>query len=313
MTSTASAQAGVNIHRSIGRHVDKEFDWNAFPRSESYPRLQRGQMRYVGAGGSPKIDDPSTLPPDHFTLSMINLPPGHYGASHYHDDCEEVFLGLDGLVTVGMTWDDVVLETFLGPKDLMLLPIGRPHAYRTDTLEPSRLSIMVGNKRPHPPIYVAHPNQTEHSATFGALPGKTQKYSPLSTDPRHLEFGKYLVRYNELPVHWNEAGFGWKEYVGGDALPAAGFRENLIHLSRGQGVQLYQRAVEDVYLVLEGVVTVGWEVDGRIQEASLGPKDVVFNPAGRAHYFRNDGFHDAQFMMVVGTAEREDVKFSPYR
>jgi len=36
---------------------------------------------------------------------------------------------------------------------------------------------------------------------------------------------------------------------------------------------------------------------------------VIFNPAGRLHYFRNDGLTDAEFMVLVGTPKAEDVKF----
>jgi mannose-6-phosphate isomerase-like protein (cupin superfamily) len=83
----------------------------------------------------------------------------------------------------------------------------------------------------------------------------------------------------------------------------------LVHLPKGCGVQLYEREVEDVYFVLEGVVTAGWEEGGRIYEERLGPKDVIFNPPGRRHYFRNDGVEDAQFMMVVGSPKPEKVAF----
>ena len=35
----------------------------------------------------------------------------------------------------------------------------------------------------------------------------------------------------------------------------------------------------------------------------------ALNRAGRAHYFRNDGVADAEFMLLVGTARAEDVRF----
>ena len=63
----------------IRRHTDKSFDWDAFPGSRGFPELERAQMRYIGAGGSPKADDPSTLKPGQFTLSLVyrsaNTPP----------------------------------------------------------------------------------------------------------------------------------------------------------------------------------------------------------------------------------------------
>jgi mannose-6-phosphate isomerase-like protein (cupin superfamily) len=305
-----NADLTPSMHRFVGRHVDKQFDWNAFPRSQGFPRLQRGQMRYIGTGGSPKVDDPDTLKAEHFTLSIVSLPATHFGASHYHDDCEEVFLGLDGLTTIGFTYGDEVIELALGPKDLLFLPVGLPHAYRNDTQESTRISIMVGHAKPHAPIYVAHPTQSDRADAFGAAPGKTFRYSSTSDDPRHVQIREGLIRYAECPVLWDPAGFGRKIYVGEGGVRPGNFREDLIHLPVGKGVMAYQRDVEDAYFVLEGVVTVGWEEEGRVVEERLGPKDLIFNPAGRRHYFRNDGFGDAQFMMVVGTAAREDVVFA---
>jgi oxalate decarboxylase/phosphoglucose isomerase-like protein (cupin superfamily) len=84
-----------------------------------------------------------------------------------------------------------------------------------------------------------------------------------------------------------------------------------ILLPKDVAVRSYARAVEDVYFVLKGCVTVGWEDTGRKVEERLGPRDAIFNPPGRVHYFRNDGGADATFMMLVGTAEAEDVRFRP--
>jgi hypothetical protein len=54
----------------IGRHTEKSFDWDAFPGSRGFPELARAQMRYIGAGGSPKADDPSTLKPGRFHVEF---------------------------------------------------------------------------------------------------------------------------------------------------------------------------------------------------------------------------------------------------
>lgn len=309
MATQSAHPDAASLDDFVSRFREKLFDWNAFPRSKGHPTLQRGQMRHIGAGGSPKVHDPDTLPPTHFTLSIINLPPGHFGAAHYHDDCEEIFLGLDGCTTVGFVFDDEVIELTLGPKDLLMLPPHLPHGYRNDSLEPTRFSVMVGAGRPNLPIYTAHPTQSARALAFGAAPGKTLRYSARSGDPRMHALRANLVRYAEQPVHRHPAGFAWKTYVGRGAAPAGNFREDLIHLPAGVGVAPYERSVEDAYYVLEGELTVGWEIDGAVVERRLGVRDVVLTPPGRRHYFRNDGFRDAEFMMVVGTREPEDVAF----
>ncbi|HXP29992.1 MAG TPA: cupin domain-containing protein [Stellaceae bacterium] len=306
----AIADLQSQMRSFIGRHADKRFDWDAFPANRGFPELERAQMRYIGAGGSPKVDDRTTLKAEHFTLSLIHQPVGKYAAAHAHE-VKESFLVLQGILTVGWAWDEEVIETHLGPKDLCLNASGRPHGFRNEGIEPVLCSITVGSGRPLAPIYACHPRDHDPAiaAAFGAKPGTVHALAPDSADPRHAEFARHIVRYRQQPAQFHPADFGRKVYIGEGGAPASSYRMDLIDLPRSRGVGLYEREVEDVYLVLEGVLTVGWAEGGRVFEERLGAKDAVFNPAGRPHYFRNDGFEDAQFMMLVGTPKPEDVVF----
>ncbi len=253
-----------------GLFTEKTFDWDAFPASRGIPDLLRAQLRYIGAGGSPKTNDPTTMKAQHFTFSLVNQPVGKFAASHAHEVVEHFFI-LRGVLTVGTVWGDEVVEVRLGPKDLLLNKSGRPHGFRNDGVEPVLMQITVGSGTPEMPVHVCHPKNKdlELSRRFGAPgPEKIHLFSPDSTDRRHK-----------------------------------------VHLPRGVAIKPYARAVEDVYFVLEGAITVGWEQDGQIVERRLGERDLMFNPAGRAHYFRNDGVSDAEFTMVVGAAQPEAVKF----
>src|SRR5256885_3705034 len=189
---------------SIGRNTDKSFDWDAFPGNEGFPELARAQMRYIGAGGSPKVDDPNTLKPGAFTLSLIHQPVGKYAACHSHEVVEH-FLVVDGVLTVGWAWGDEVIETRLGPKDMVLNKAGRPHGFRNDGIEPVLMSISVGTGMPKPPGYVCHPRDSDPSVArrFGATPGKTHAFASDSDDPRHQEFARHIVRYAERRPIWN--------------------------------------------------------------------------------------------------------------
>jgi hypothetical protein len=71
MTSPPAASLRADLQRHVVRHVSKTFDWDAFPSNRGFPELERAQMRYVGAGGSPKVGEPGTLKPEHFTVSLI--------------------------------------------------------------------------------------------------------------------------------------------------------------------------------------------------------------------------------------------------
>src|ERR1700722_5864269 len=108
-TAPASDKPRSGIEDFVGRYADKVFDWQAFPASKGYPELDRAQIRYVGAGGSNKIDDPRTLPPEHFTVSIVHQPVGKYGASHAHE-VEESFTLFEGVLTVGWEFDGEVIQ-----------------------------------------------------------------------------------------------------------------------------------------------------------------------------------------------------------
>src|SRR6266436_761433 len=245
----------------IGRHTDKSFDWDAFPGSRGFADLARAQMRYIGAGGSPKADDPTTLKPGQFSLSLVHQPVGKYAACHSHEVVEH-FLVLQGVLTVGWAWRDEVIEARLGPKDMVLNQVSRPHGFRNDGVEPVLMSISVGSGMPKPPVYLCHPRDSDPSVArhFGAIPGKTHAFDPDSDDPRQQEFARHIVRHAEQRPVW-QAGFARTVYIGEDAAPPGRYRMDMVHLPRGAAIRGYARPVEDTYFVLEGCITVGWEED----------------------------------------------------
>jgi mannose-6-phosphate isomerase-like protein (cupin superfamily) len=296
----------------IGRHTDKIFDWDAFPGSRGFPELDRAQMRYIGAGGSPKVADPTTLRPGRFTLSLVHQPVGKYAACHSHEVVEH-FLVLQGALTVGWAWGEEVIEARLGPKDMVLNKAGRPHGFRNDGVEPVLMSISVGTGMPKPPVYVCHPRDSdpETARRFGAAPGKTRAFDPDSDDSRQREFARHIVRHAERRPLW-DAGFARLRYIGGDGAPPGQYRMDMIHLPKGAGVSCYSRATEDAFFVLEGCITVGWQDRGHTAEERLGPKDLMLNPPGRMHYFRNDGVTEADFLLLVGASSEEDIRFQPH-
>lgn len=299
----------------IGRHTGKSFDWDAFPGSRGFPELARAQMRYIGAGGSPKVDDPDTLKPGDFTLSLIHQPVEKYAPCHYHEVVEH-FLVLDGVLTVGWMFGGEsgaeIIEAKLGPFDMVLNQSERPHGFRNDGVGPVLMSISVGSGSPKPPVYACHPKDHNPALArrFGAMPGRTIAFDPDSDDPRQREMARYIVRHAERRPVW-QAGLARLDYVGETGAPPGGYRMEMIHLPRGVAVRGYARAVEDAYFVVDGIVTVGWEEDGDIAEQRLGRLDVIQNPPGRVRYFRNDGIADAAFMLLSGGGSGEEVRFEP--
>ena len=85
------------LERRVARFTDRVADWDAFAdaRVEGF---RRAQHRLIGAGASGK-GDPRAIPAEHFTLSIMYVPPGQGNAPHTHH-VEEAFFILEGKVKV---------------------------------------------------------------------------------------------------------------------------------------------------------------------------------------------------------------------
>src|SRR5919202_1096034 len=106
IAQAAGAQAlAAELEAHVGHHQHKQWDWDAFPASRGYPELARAQMRYIGAGGSPKVGDTSTLVPSRFTCSLIYLESPRYAAVHSHE-IEEIFVVHQGRLIISWERED---------------------------------------------------------------------------------------------------------------------------------------------------------------------------------------------------------------
>lgn len=300
------------LRRNIVRHTDKVFDWDAFPSNRGYPDLARAQMRYVGAGGSPKVGEAGTLAPEHFTVSLIHKPVGHYAACHAHE-IEESFLVIEGVLTVGWEQEGEVVEVRLGPKDMILNARDIGHGFRNDGVVPVLMSISVDVGKPLPPRYLYHPKTGTDPAlarAFGAAPGKTLPLDPHGTHPLQQIMAQKVIRHTEATPIREEAGFTRRVYVGPGGVASETCRKEMWEVPAGAGVQPFARDVEDAFMVLEGSLTVGWEEDGQQVQAVLGPRDLLLTPAGRRHWFRNDGAGPCTVWAVIGDSGAETVRYA---
>lgn len=134
------------LSQRVARFIDRVPDWDAFAdaRIEGY---RRAQHRFIGTGASGK-QDARVIPAEHFTLSVMFVPPGQGNAPHTHE-VEEVFFILDGKVRVFFEDDQGRrAETILGRWDCVSCPAGVVHGYANVGLEPAYLQVMLGKARP---------------------------------------------------------------------------------------------------------------------------------------------------------------------
>jgi mannose-6-phosphate isomerase-like protein (cupin superfamily) len=134
------------LTRQVARFVDRRGDWDAFAdaRVDGY---RRAQHRFIGSGASGKAD-PDVIPAEHFTLSVMFVPPGQGNAAHSHE-VEEVFFVLRGTLLV--FFEDGPgerAEAVLGPWDCVSAPAGVVHGFQNVGLEPTYLQVMLGKARP---------------------------------------------------------------------------------------------------------------------------------------------------------------------
>lgn len=131
----------------VGRFREKVPDWDAFAdaRVEGY---RRAQHRFIGAGGSGKVTDPTVIPARAFTLSIMYVPPGQGNAAHTHE-IEEVFFVLQGYLSVFFEDEDGNrVSRRLGPWEVASCPPGVIHGYQNESLEPVYFQVMLGRGNP---------------------------------------------------------------------------------------------------------------------------------------------------------------------
>ncbi len=155
------------LSQRVARFVDRVPDWDAFAdaRIEGY---RRAQHRFIGTGASGK-QDARVIPAEHFTLSLVFVPPGQGNAPHTHE-VEEVFFILDGKVGVFFQDDQGRrAETILGRWDCVSCPAGVVHGYENVGLEPAYLQVMLGKARPDLMRYADSDLQEQRDVHLKAL------------------------------------------------------------------------------------------------------------------------------------------------
>ncbi|MDB5728105.1 MAG: Cupin 2 conserved barrel domain protein [Noviherbaspirillum sp.] len=138
----------------VARFSTRRYDFDALKFQADFdPKYRRGQMRYIGTGGTGVSSDNNSIPSEHFTFSTMIIPAGHEGPSHLHVDVEEVFFILRGKIKLVLEKDGERYETILTERDVVSVP---PGVYREEINigdEDALMCVMLGAGKPVTPTY----------------------------------------------------------------------------------------------------------------------------------------------------------------
>ncbi|GAB2808203.1 cupin domain-containing protein [Comamonas piscis] len=163
-TPTWARPEGVSLQdwmeTRIARFSTRKYDFDALKFQADFdPKYRRGQMRYIGTGGTGVAADSNTIPSEHFTFSTMVIPAGNEGPPHLHVDVEEVFFLMRGKLKVVLTTPEGErYETVMTDRDVISVP---PGVYREEINigdEDALMCVMLGAQKPVRPTYPAdHP------------------------------------------------------------------------------------------------------------------------------------------------------------
>lgn len=313
MTETlksAEIDLAGRLRGSIGRHIEKIWDWDAFPASRGYPELARAQMRYIGSGGSPKTNDETTLAPKHFTTSLLYQDPDRYAAVHTHE-IEEIFLVHEGRMVVSWDFDGEFVDIALGPGDALVNPADRAHGFRNDGPTPTVAQFMVGHPKPMLPNYKSHPSK-------GGTAPEFRQPLPNPADPRVVEAHSYVVRGNQAPVYWhtldNGSRLATQPYVLpvelNGVVPSIRFSLEFLYLPERVETLTYTFDHEVAFMVWDGQIAVEYLDGDRTADALLGKRDLVLVEPGQRFRLRSTGGTTAKVSATLGTPTPEPGRWT---
>lgn len=151
----ASQFTDADFNEHVQRYGSKELDWQPFAdQGDLKEKYRRAHVRMVGASITGKHFEPGTVTADHFTLSVMMMPPGAEAPSHAHE-VEEVFFVVKGELTAWWEDDDGrILDTILKEREMIHNPAGIMHGLRNHTTEEALVQVVIGVGRPQKPTYV---------------------------------------------------------------------------------------------------------------------------------------------------------------
>jgi mannose-6-phosphate isomerase-like protein (cupin superfamily) len=143
------------------------------------------------------------------------------------------------------------------------------------------------------------------------------------------DIDKYVARLKDRQLDWGVLDFQAKvdpkyrraqmRYVGGggtgrhddpNMIQAGHFTLSTMIIPAGNEGPLHLHSdVEELFFVLEGSLTCIWSDGNRQIERTLGPRDLIWIPAGIWRGVRNDGDKEVAFLTMLGARTPESPTY----
>ena len=96
------------------------------------------------------------------------------------------------------------------------------------------------------------------------------------------------------------------------SIPPGNFTLSIMYVPVGEGNAPHTHEVEEVFFVLQGILTVFLEEEatGRRVERRLGPWECISCPAGVIHGYSNDGLEPVYFQVMLGRGKPEAMGYA---
>ena len=139
---------------------------------------------------------------------------------------------------------------------------------------------------------------------------------------------RYVARFRDRKPDWNafedakHEGFKRAQHrfigAGGSGkhgdpavVPARGFTLSVMYVQPGQGNAAHTHEVEEVFFVLQGLLTVFLEDEaGNRRETRLGPWECISCPPGVIHGYVNDGLEPVYFQVMLGRGAPDTMGYA---
>ncbi len=104
---------------------------------------------------------------------------------------------------------------------------------------------------------------------------------------------------------------GSGKYNDPSVIPARGFTLSIMYVEPGQGNAAHTHEVEEVFFVLEGMLTVFVEDEkGNRRETRLSKWECIACPPGVIHGYVNDSLAPVYFQVMIGRAQPETMGYA---